>query len=78
MTAVGRRQKGKALWSAGLGGWYFTFNYVYLINKELTQLKKEITWLSEVDKFALENSLKNLETAYKNFFADLKKLKNTR
>ena len=30
MTAVGRGQKGKALWVAGLGGWYFTFNYVYL------------------------------------------------
>ncbi|MCC5605722.1 transposase [Nostoc sp. CHAB 5834] len=29
----------------------------------------------EVDKFALQNSLKNLETAYKNFFADLKKVK---
>jgi putative transposase len=32
--------------------------------------------LKEVDKFALQNSLKNLETAYKNFFADLKKSKN--
>jgi len=47
-------------------------------SKELTQLKKEIEWLSEVDKFALQNSLKNLETAYKNFFADLKKPKNKR
>jgi putative transposase len=47
-------------------------------SKELTQLKKEIPWLAEVDKFALQNSLKNLETAYKNFFTDLKKPKNKR
>lgn len=47
-------------------------------SKELTQLKKEIEWLTEVDKFALQNSLKNLETAYKNFFSDLKKPKNKR
>jgi putative transposase len=47
-------------------------------SKELTQLKKKIEWLSEVDKFALQNALKNLETAYKNFFTDLKKPKNKR
>jgi putative transposase len=47
-------------------------------SQELTQLKKEIEWLTEVDKFALQNSLKNLETAYKNFFADLKKPKKKR
>ncbi|MBD2413933.1 transposase [Nostoc calcicola FACHB-389] len=52
-------------------------------SQQLTLLKKEIEWLKEVDKFALQNSLKNLETAYKNFFscvgcanADLKKNKN--
>ncbi|MEH2000013.1 MAG: IS200/IS605 family element RNA-guided endonuclease TnpB [Nostoc sp.] len=44
-------------------------------SQRLTLLKKEIEWLKEVDKFALQNSLKNLETAYKNFFADLKKVK---
>ena len=44
-------------------------------SQELTQLKKEIDWLAEVDKFALQNSLRNLESAYKNFFADLKKPK---
>ncbi|BAY24521.1 transposase [Calothrix sp. NIES-2100] len=43
-------------------------------SQHLTLLKKEIEWLKEVDKFALQNSLKNLETAYKNFFADLKKV----
>jgi len=47
-------------------------------SQELTQLKKEIEWLTEVDKFALQNSLKNLGTAYKNFFADLKKPKQKR
>jgi putative transposase len=47
-------------------------------SKELTQLKKEIEWLQEVDKFALQNSLRNLETAYKNFFTDLKKPKKQR
>ena len=45
-------------------------------SQQLTALKKEIEWLKEVDKFALQNSLKNLDTAYKNFFADLKKAKN--
>ncbi|KAB8314293.1 IS200/IS605 family element transposase accessory protein TnpB [Tolypothrix campylonemoides VB511288] len=44
-------------------------------SQQLTLLKKEIEWLKEVDKFALQNSLKNLETAYKNFFSDLKKAK---
>jgi putative transposase len=38
---------------------------------ELTGLKKELTWLKEVDKFALQNALKNLDTAYKNFFDGL-------
>jgi hypothetical protein len=31
--AAGRGQKGKAFWGAGLGGWYFTFNYVYLLRQ---------------------------------------------
>ncbi|MBD2384217.1 RNA-guided endonuclease TnpB family protein, partial [Cylindrospermum sp. FACHB-282] len=43
-------------------------------SQQLTLLKKEIKWLKEVDKFALQNSLKSLETAYKNFFSDLKKV----
>ncbi|MCC5663978.1 IS200/IS605 family element transposase accessory protein TnpB [Nostoc sp. CHAB 5784] len=51
-----------------------TLNY-HACSQQLTALKKEIEWLQEVDKFALQNSLKNLETAYKNFFADLKKAK---
>jgi putative transposase len=44
-------------------------------SQRLTSLKKEIEWLQEVDKFALQNSLRNLETAYKNFFTDFKKAK---
>jgi putative transposase len=36
--------------------------------KDLTNLKKELCWLKEVDKFALQNSLKDLDNAYKNFF----------
>ena len=44
-------------------------------SQRLTLLKKEVAWLQEVDKFALQNSLRNLEIAYKNFFADLKKVK---
>lgn len=51
-----------------------TLNY-NACSQQLTILKKEIEWLKEVDKFALQNSLKNLETAYKNFFADFKKIK---
>ncbi|MEH2195890.1 MAG: IS200/IS605 family element RNA-guided endonuclease TnpB [Nostoc sp.] len=52
-----------------------TLNY-NACSQQLTLLKKEIEWLKEVDKFALQNSLKNLDTAYKNFFTDLKKSKN--
>ncbi|QLE53229.1 IS200/IS605 family element transposase accessory protein TnpB (plasmid) [Nostoc sp. C057] len=52
-----------------------TLNY-NACSQQLTLLKKEIEWLNVVDKFALQNSLKNLETAYKKFFTDLKKSKN--
>jgi putative transposase len=51
-----------------------TLNY-NACSQRLTLLKKEIEWLQEVDKFALQNSLRNLETAYKKFFTDLKKVK---
>ena len=37
-------------------------------SKELTVLKKEKKWLKDVDKFSLQNSLKDLDKAYKNFF----------
>ena len=44
-----------------------TFNY-NACSKELTALKKNLEWLKEVDSTALQSSLKDLETAYKNFF----------
>lgn len=36
------------------------------------ELKKEYLWLKEVDKFALTNSIYNLDTAYQNFFRRIK------
>ena len=39
----------------------------------LTELKKEKEWLKEPDKFALQNSIKDLDTAYQNFFREHKK-----
>jgi putative transposase len=40
---------------------------------DLTQLKIELNWLKEIDKFALQNSLKDLDKAYQNFFREVKK-----
>ena len=37
--------------------------------KVLTVLKQEKKWLKDVDKFSLQNSLKDLDKAYKNFFS---------
>lgn len=39
---------------------------------DLTILKKEKEWLKEIDKFALQNSLKDLDRAYQNFFREIK------
>ena len=41
-------------------------------NKMLTELKNEYVWLKEPDKNALQFSLKNLNTAYQNFFRNMK------
>ena len=38
-------------------------------SEELTVLKKEKEWLKDIDKFSLQNSLKDLDKAYKNFFS---------
>ena len=38
-------------------------------SKALTVLKKDKEWLKDVDKFSLQNSLKDLDKAYKNFFS---------
>ena len=45
----------------------FTF---YDCSKDLTNLKKEFEWLREPDKCALQNSLKNLDSAYQKFFKE--------
>lgn len=37
------------------------------------ELKKEYLWLKEVDKFALTNSIYDLDSAYQNFFRRIKK-----
>lgn len=41
-------------------------------SRELTALKKELPWLKEVDSTALQAAVKNLDTAYKNFFSGFK------
>lgn len=48
-------------------------------NLELTQLKrlKEHLWLNEADKFALQNSLRDLAVAFENFFRERQK-RNTK
>ena len=46
-----------------------TFTYKQC-SSELTNLKKELKWLKEPDKFSLQNSLKDLESAYKKFFKE--------
>jgi len=37
---------------------------------DLTLLKKETEWLREVDKWSLQNSLRNLDAAYQKFFKE--------
>ena len=46
-----------------------TFNY-YACAKDLTQLKKELTWLKEAESTSLQSSLKNLDIAYQKFFKE--------
>lgn len=41
-------------------------------SKELTALKKNLTWLKEVDCEALQRALKDLDSAYQNFFGRVK------
>jgi len=45
---------------------YKTYNEY---SKQLTKLKKELIWLKEPDKFALQNALKDLDKAFNNFFS---------
>ncbi len=46
-----------------------TFSYLKCCN-DLTQIKSELEWLKEVDSTALQNSLRDLDTAYKKFFKE--------
>lgn len=39
---------------------------------DMTQLKKTLEWLSEIDSTALQSSLRDLDTAYQNFFRRVK------
>ena len=48
-----------------------TMNY-YACSADLTTLKKELDWLKEVDSRALQTSLRDLESAYQNFFRRVK------
>ena len=41
--------------------------------KQLTEAKKEFTWLKKVHSQTLQASLERLEEGYKKFFTDLKK-----
>ncbi len=49
-----------------------TLSY-YSCCAELTQLKKELEWLQEVDSTALKTSLRDLDRSYQNFFRRVKK-----
>ena len=48
-----------------------TMNY-YECAKDLTSLKKEFEWLKEADNTALQQSLRNLDSAFQNFFRRVK------
>lgn len=53
-----------------------TLNY-YSCATDLTKLKSELKWLKEVDSTALQSSLRDLDTAYQNFFRGLKSGKSS-
>lgn len=44
-----------------------TLNYTKC-SAQMTELKQELNWLKEVDAVALQQSLRDLDTAYQNFF----------
>lgn len=48
-----------------------TFGY-NACSADMTVLKKSLPWLAEVDSTALQSSLKDLDTAYQNFFRRVK------
>ena len=53
-----------------------TMNY-NACSGDMTQLKKTLLWLREVDATALQSSLRDLDTAYQNFFRRVKKGEKT-
>ena len=53
-----------------------TLNY-YDCSADMTALKKNLEWLKEVDSTALQSSLRDLDTAYQNFFHRVKKGEKT-
>ena len=48
----------------------------FIQDKQLTDLKKELSWLKEVDATALQSSLQILDIAYQNFFRGIKQGQN--
>lgn len=48
-----------------------TMNY-YVCSNALTPMKKDSEWLKEVDSTALQSSLRDLDTAFQNFFRGMK------
>ena len=48
----------------------------FIQDKQLTDLKKELLWLKEVDATALQSSLQTLDIAYQNFFRGIKQGQN--
>ena len=42
------------------------------LSARLTQLKKQFSWLKEADSIALQQSLRHLDTAFRNFFGEKK------
>lgn len=44
----------------------------FVQDKQLTELKKELPWLKEVDATSLQSSLQTLDVAYQNFFRSIK------
>jgi len=48
-----------------------TLNYNFC-SADMTALKRELLWLKEVDAISLQQSLRNLDSAYQNFFRRVK------
>ncbi len=55
----------------------FKFSYTKIANL-LPQWKKELVWLKECHSQVLQQSLKDLESAFKNFFRNVPTFQNSR